>query len=319
MSNNYTTTFMVNQTPEEAFAAINNVRGWWSEEVEGDTNKLGAEFKYHYKDVHSATFKITEFVSGKKVVWHVLDNHFNFTQDQNEWIDNDMVFEIAKKGDKTEVHFTQVGLVPDYECYDVCSNAWGSYISRSLRDLISTGKGQPNPIEEVVTKAQEMSQQNYSTTFTVNQTPEEVFAAINNVRGWWSDSIVGSADKPGAEFEARFEDIHRSVQRITEFVPGQKIVWHVLDSNLSYLKDKTEWNGTDIVFEITRKDDKTELRFTHLGLVPAIECYGSCSNAWGFYVNVSLRSLIMHGKGQPTLKENGDERKDSGLIKLNLT
>jgi len=39
-----TTTISVDQTPNEAFAAINNVRGWWSGEIEGATDKLGAEF-----------------------------------------------------------------------------------------------------------------------------------------------------------------------------------------------------------------------------------------------------------------------------------
>ena len=321
MSNNYTTTFMVDQTPEVVFAAINNPRGWWSEEIEGDTNKLGAEFKYHYLDVHRATFKITELVPGQKVVWHVLDNHFNFTADKNEWIGNDMVFEIASKGNQTEVHFTQVGLVPEYECFDVCSNAWGTYISRSLRDLISTGKGQPNPIEEVVNQAREISEQNYSTSFTVVQSPEEVFAAVNNVRGWWADDFEGSTDKLGAEFTVRFEDIHRSAQKITEFVPGQKVVWHVIDSQLNFLKDKSEWTGTDIVFEISKKDDKTELCFTHMGLVRGIECYGDCSNAWGFYINVSLRSLIVHDKGQPGLKAlvDGAKAASASPIKLNLT
>src|SRR5258708_31615894 len=74
MNQNYTTTFTVHQTPEEAFAAISNVRGWWSQAIEGDTDSLGAEFKYHYQDVHRCTLQITEFVPGKKVVWHVLDN-----------------------------------------------------------------------------------------------------------------------------------------------------------------------------------------------------------------------------------------------------
>jgi Activator of Hsp90 ATPase homolog 1-like protein len=156
---NYTTSFTVDQSPEEVFAAISNVRGWWSQAIEGSTDKLGAEFKYHYQDVHRCTFKITEFVPGKKVVWHVLDNYFNFIKDKSEWKGTDVVFEIAKKGDKTEVHFTHVGLVPAYECYGICSDAWGSYITGSLRDLITTGKGQPNPIEEVVTRARQMSRE----------------------------------------------------------------------------------------------------------------------------------------------------------------
>jgi hypothetical protein len=138
----------VEKTPEEAFDAINNVRGWWSENIEGGTEKLGDEFTYRYKDVHFCKIKIAELIPGKKVVWHVLDNRFNFTKDKNEWKGTDVIFEVSKKGNKTEVRFTHRGLVPEYECFDVCSNAWGSYINGSLRSLITTGKGQPNQKEE---------------------------------------------------------------------------------------------------------------------------------------------------------------------------
>ncbi len=305
---NFTASFAVDQSPEEVFDAINNVRGWWSQAIEGSTDKLGAEFKYHYQDVHRSTFKITEFEPGKKVVWHVVDNYFNFIKDKNEWIGTDVVFEIARKGDKTEVRFTHVGLVPAYECYDVCSNAWGSYIISSLRNLITTGKGQPNPIEEIVSNARQMSEQNLTTSFTVDQSPEEVFAAVNNVRGWWSEEIEGSTDKLGAEFEFHYKDVHHSTHKITEMVPGKKVVWHTTDSHINFVKDKAEWTGTDIVFVITRKDDRTELRFTHVGLVPACECYSECSDGWAYFINDSLFNLIAAGKGLPLQKEK-DEKK----------
>jgi hypothetical protein len=144
---NFSTSFTVDQTPEEAFAAINNVRGWWSEEIEGGTAKLGDEFTYHYKDVHSCKMKLSEVTPGKKVVWHVLDNRFNFTKDKTEWKGTNIIFEISKKGNKTEVRFTHQGLVPEYECFDLCSNAWGSYLNGSLKSLIVTGKGKPNAKE----------------------------------------------------------------------------------------------------------------------------------------------------------------------------
>ena len=143
-SPNFAAAFSVDRSPEEAFNAIKNIRGWWSEEIEGSTDKVGDEFTYHYKDMHRCTMRLTEAVPGKKVVWLVLDNYFDFTEDKSEWKGTTISFEISRKGDKTEVSFTHLGLVPEYECFDVCSTSWGSYINGSLKSLINTGKGRPN-------------------------------------------------------------------------------------------------------------------------------------------------------------------------------
>lgn len=148
-----------------------------------------------------------------------------------------------------------------------------------------------------------MNAQDFSTSFAVDQTPEEVFAAINNVRGWWSGEIEGSTDKLGDEFTYRYEDVHFSKQKVTELIPGKKVAWLVLDANLNFVEDKSEWKGTDITFEISKKGDKTEVRFTHVGLVPEYECFDGCSDAWGFYISGSLRSLIAAGNGQPNQEE----------------
>ncbi len=147
-SKDYTTTFTVDQTPEEAFQAIKNVRGWWSQEIEGRTDKVGDEFTYHYQDVHRCKMRLVETIPYKKVVWLVVDNYFNFTEDKREWKDTKIIFELSKKGDKSEIRFTHLGLIPQYECFNVCSNAWGSYINGSLLSLIATGKGKPNQKEK---------------------------------------------------------------------------------------------------------------------------------------------------------------------------
>jgi hypothetical protein len=151
-------------------------------------------------------------------------------------------------------------------------------------------------------------------SFTVDQSPDEVFDAINNVRGWWSGEIDGRTDEPDAEFTYRCKDVHRSTQKITEWVPGRKIVWRVLASETSFVDDKTEWDRTDIVFEITRKGSGTELRFTHVGMVPAIQCYAGCARAWDFHINRSLRSLITTGKGQPDRKETQRRLRYTGML-----
>ena len=143
-TSDFTTTLLVDQSPEEAFNAINNVRGWWSEEIEGGTQKFNDEFKYHYEDAHRCKMKLIEVVPNKKVVWLVLENYFNFTKDKSEWTGTKIIFDISEKNNKTQIRFTHQGLVPEYECFDVCSNAWTHYIQQSLRSLITTGKGQPN-------------------------------------------------------------------------------------------------------------------------------------------------------------------------------
>lgn len=144
-----------------------------------------------------------------------------------------------------------------------------------------------------------MKKDGFTTSFTVEESPAEVFAAINNVRGWWSGEVTGETDKLGAEFTYRYGKMHKSTQKITEFVPGKKVVRHVTDAELTFVKDRNEWIGTDIAFEIAKKGGKTEVRFTHVGLVPAFECFGGCSGAWGTLVGENLRNLITTGKDQP--------------------
>jgi Activator of Hsp90 ATPase homolog 1-like protein len=149
-----------------------------------------------------------------------------------------------------------------------------------------------------------MTKQHLTASFTVDKTPEEAFAAINNVRGWWSGNIDGATDRLGAEWTYRYQDMHVSKQKIVELTPGKRVVWRVLDSYLSFVKDKHEWDGTTITFDIAPKGDKTEVTFTHVGLAPDVECYDACSNAWGSYIEGSLRNLIANGNGEPNRTEH---------------
>lgn len=297
-SQSFTTTIVVNNSPSEVFNAITNVRGWWSEEIEGSTNKLNDEWAYHYQDVHRSKMKIVELIPDKKVVWLVMDNYFSFTKDKNEWNGNKLVFEITEKGNQTQLQFTQVGLVPEYECYDICQNAWTTYIQKSLYSLITTGKGQPNGKEKPQTEDEASLTGNFTTTFFVDQSPEEVFNAINNVSEWWQGEIKGSSKKINDEFEYRMPGIHFSKQKVIEIIPNEKLAWLVTDSNLGSFQDKQEWNGTKIIFDIKEINGKTQLRFTHIGLVPQFQCYDDCSGAWEMLVQQSLFSLITTGIGQ---------------------
>jgi len=138
----------------------------------------------------------------------------------------------------------------------------------------------------------------------VDQSPKEVFNAIKNVRGWWSglysEEFEGRTDKLDEEFTFRAgEGAHYSKQKLIEIIPDKKLVWLVTDSNLTFLENKTEWTGTKIIFEISKKGNKTQIRFTHEGLVPEVECYDSCAPAWAQYLKEKLRNVISKGKKAP--------------------
>jgi len=144
-----------------------------------------------------------------------------------------------------------------------------------------------------------MTTSDFTITFPVDQTREEVFNAINNVRGWWSETIEGSTEKLNDEFIYRHKELHYSKQQLIEVVPNKKVVWIVTDSSLSFIENKSEWTGTKISFEIFEKDNKTQMRFIHHGLVPQCQCFEACFNGWSYYISDSLLPLITTGKGQP--------------------
>lgn len=137
----------------------------------------------------------------------------------------------------------------------------------------------------------------------VDTTPAKAFKAINNVRGWWSEELKGKSDQVGARFTYRYKDMHESTQKVTELIPGKKVVWHVEKGSLFFLKNQDEWNGTDVVFKITKKTNKTQIRLTHIGLSKDCECFQACLDGWSYYVRKSLRSLIKTGKGKPNPEE----------------
>ena len=140
-----------------------------------------------------------------------------------------------------------------------------------------------------------MQTTDFTATIKVEQTPQEVFDAINTPQNWWSGEFEGNTKNLNDEFTYRYQDMHYSKQRVIESITGEKVVWLVTESHLSFLEDKEEWTGTKIIFNISKKDGKTELKFTHEGINPGVECYDACSTAWGQLIQQSLLTYITTG------------------------
>lgn len=143
-----------------------------------------------------------------------------------------------------------------------------------------------------------MQQHDLSITMHVEASADEVFAAINDVSSWWSGRVDGATDEIGAEFTYRYGDVHHSVQRITELVPGERVTWHVIEANLPATEPTDEWAGTEIVFDLEPSGDGTTVRFTHVGLTPSCDCYERCTSGWNALIDRNLRARIDTGAAQ---------------------
>lgn len=150
-----------------------------------------------------------------------------------------------------------------------------------------------------------MENQDYNYVITTSIPAMEALDAISRVPEWWASDFEGNSQKLGDEFTVRFGEVSVNF-RIVEFVPGKKAVWLVTDCNLGWLKDTREWKGTKIDWEVSRNNHSTQIRMTHVGLIPGLECYNDCKEGWNFHLGESLVRLITEGIGIPdVITRNG--------------
>jgi len=146
-----------------------------------------------------------------------------------------------------------------------------------------------------------MKPQDFNLTFNVKASPNEVLEKIAQVNNWWAKKFKGKAAKLNDEFSVYFggpEDTFVDF-KISEVIPGKKIVWLVTDCNLHWINDKKEWQNTEVVWTLTEKDGKTQVDFVHKGVTPECECYDSCEAGWTHHLRDSLIKLVDEGKGFP--------------------
>ena len=134
-----------------------------------------------------------------------------------------------------------------------------------------------------------MKNADYTFSFNSTKSTEEIFRHLLDVRSWWSglfgEDINGDSNAVGDEFTfVAGNNIHRTRHRLITLDYGKKIVWQVVDSELSFVDKKDEWTGTKTSFQISRIGELNQVTFSHQGLSPDLLCYDSCSGAWNQYL-----------------------------------
>jgi len=139
--------------------------------------------------------------------------------------------------------------------------------------------------------------ESYTATIEVTRSPHHVFECIRDVSKWWGGrDLEGRTSRLNDEFTITHGDTHYSRQRMIQCEPDEKIVWLITEAKLGWLeRNKHEWTNTRLVFQIASTGSKTVLRFTHEGLVPAMECYSRCSEGWAVVIGEYLFAFITEG------------------------
>jgi len=153
-----------------------------------------------------------------------------------------------------------------------------------------------------------MINNSYTTAVEIQLSPRDVFNKLNDVSNWWAKSAIeaisgqktefsGQSSKLNDEFIIRSGNRHYSKQKLVEFIPTRKVVWLVVESKLNWIqKNKNEWTGTKMIFEISSKGNKTMLKFTHEGLFPEHECYSNCALGWDMLIKERLYNFMFNSK-----------------------
>ena len=151
-----------------------------------------------------------------------------------------------------------------------------------------------------------MHSHDYQKSISAKISAAEAFSRIQAVSRWWTKGVTGCAENLNDLFTVRFGETFVDF-KVCEIDPPSKIVWQVIDSDLPWLKNKGEWTGTKVVWEVSRGAIATQITMTHVGLSPAVECYEKCEAGWNFFVGESLSRLMTENRGMPDREQSASE------------
>jgi uncharacterized protein YndB with AHSA1/START domain len=128
-------------SPDDVYAALTTLEGlsgWWARDTTGKPDDAGGVIAFRFVP-GGFDMKVVELVPGKKVLWEVVEG-------PAEWVGTQVSFELSLAGDFTIVLFEHRGWAEPVEFMYHCSTKWATYLL-SLKQLVETGAGAPDPID----------------------------------------------------------------------------------------------------------------------------------------------------------------------------
>jgi hypothetical protein len=142
-----------------------------------------------------------------------------------------------------------------------------------------------------------MEKNDFTSSITAKISAKEAIKKISNVREWWGVSFTGDSKNQNDQFTIKMGGDSFFDFTVTELISGKRLVWLVTDCNMPWYSDKKEWARTRLIFDLREQNGMTELKFTHEGLTPDVECYKDCEPGWTHWIQTSLFSYLTSGKG----------------------
>lgn len=135
-----------------ALTTSEGLRGWWTQDCDVATHE-GGTIHFRFGRTHKE-MRIERLEPAREVRWLCTGAHIAAAKlsHKDEWVGTRLVFRLTPHGKGgTRLDFEHVGLVPAFECYDLCSNGWRYYLG-SLQQFVATGRGTPYEVAAAVAK-----------------------------------------------------------------------------------------------------------------------------------------------------------------------
>ena len=118
-----------------ALATRDGLAGWWTTNTQGES-KVGEVLQFRF-GAGGFDMKVLELQPAKRVLWQVVDG-------PKEWIGTKVIWDLRQDGDYAIVLFKHEGWKEAVEFMHHCSTKWAVFLM-SLKSLVETGKGAPDP------------------------------------------------------------------------------------------------------------------------------------------------------------------------------